>query len=161
MDLSSCFFLGVWHAWSWTPLNMLVMKVWHSRTSWFNNSKWKFLICQSTYGLCKASQNNLMMTRFFKKKMTLKMTSIMWKPMATFNALVSCVTSPNERFRPSMTSTRIGVFFFTNANLYCYTNFLLMKHADALESKSVWAFIIMGLLHLIVIGTKTWCRIQK
>ncbi len=74
--------------------------------------------------------------------------------MATFNALVSCVTSPNERFRPSMTSTRTSVFFFTKANLYCYTNFLLMKHADALEPKSVWASIIMGLLHLIVISTK-------
>jgi hypothetical protein len=29
-----------------------------------------------------------------------------------------------------------------------------MKHADAPESRSVWASIIMGFLHLIVIGTK-------
>jgi hypothetical protein len=29
-----------------------------------------------------------------------------------------------------------------------------MKHADAPEPKSVWASIIMGLLHLIVISTK-------
>ncbi len=29
-----------------------------------------------------------------------------------------------------------------------------MKHADAPEPKSVWASIIMGLLHLIMIGTK-------
>jgi len=74
--------------------------------------------------------------------------------MATFNALVSCVTGLDERFRPSMTSIRTIVFFFTKANLYCYTNFLLMKQVDAPKSRNVWASIIMGLLHLIMIGTK-------
>jgi hypothetical protein len=44
---------------------------------------------------CKASQNNLMMTRFLREEMTLKMTLLMLKPMATFNALV---TNPDERF---------------------------------------------------------------
>lgn len=114
MDSSSCFFLGVWYARSWTSLDMRVMKASHSGTSCFNNSKWKFLVRQSTCGLCKASQDNLMMTRFFKEemtlKMTLKMTLLIWKPMATFNALVSCVTSFHERFWPSMTSIGTSVF---------------------------------------------------
>ncbi len=76
-----------------------------------------------------------MMTIFFKEEMTLKMTLLMWKPMATFNALISCVTSSDERFWPLMTSIRTNVFTFTKANLYYYINFLLMKHVNALESK--------------------------
>jgi hypothetical protein len=47
------------------------------------------------------------------------------------------VTNPNEKFRLSMISIGINVFFFTKANLYCYTNFLSMKHVDAPKSKSV------------------------
>ncbi len=53
-----------------------------------------------------------------------------------------------------MTSTVTGVIFFTKANLYCYTNFLSMKHANVLESRSVGASIIVGLLHLILIDIK-------
>jgi len=36
-----------------------------------------------------------------------------------------------------MISIYIGVFFFTKANLCYCTNFLLMKHANVLESKNV------------------------
>jgi hypothetical protein len=52
--------------------------------------------------------------------------------MATFNALISCVIGFDEKFRQLMISIRTSVFFFTKANLYYYTNFLLMKHAYAL-----------------------------
>ncbi len=40
----------------------------------------------------------------FRKDMTLKMTLLMWKPTATFNALVSFVIGPDERFWLSMTN---------------------------------------------------------
>jgi hypothetical protein len=42
--------------------------------------------------------------------------------MVTSNGLVSRVTNPNERFRPSITSINISVFFYTKTNLYCHTN---------------------------------------
>jgi len=74
--------------------------------------------------------------------------------MVTSNSLVSCVTSPNERLSPSMTSTAIGVYFSTIANLYCHISFLSIKHVDAPKSRSVWASIITSLLHLMMIGTK-------
>jgi hypothetical protein len=83
----------------------------------------------------------------------MKATLLMWELMVTSNGLVSCVTSLDERFRSSMTSTCTGVFFSTITNLYCRTNSLSLKHVDALESKSVWASIVTSLLHLIMIGT--------
>jgi hypothetical protein len=39
--------------------------------------------------------------------------------------LVSCMTSLNERFQPSMTSIGIGVFFSIKANLYYHIKFLV------------------------------------
>jgi hypothetical protein len=48
--------------------------------------------------------------------MTLKTTLLVWEPMVTFNGLVSCVISHDERFRPSMTSTGTSVFFSTRTN---------------------------------------------
>jgi hypothetical protein len=74
--------------------------------------------------------------------------------MVTCNGLVSCVIGPNERLRPSMTSTGIGVFFKTRANLYCHTSSLSIKHVDAPKLRSVWASIVTSLLHLTMIGTK-------
>jgi hypothetical protein len=68
--------------------------------------------------------------------------------------LVSCVIGLDERFRPSMTSTNIGLLFSTRVDLYCHTSFLSIKHADVLESKSVWTSIIISLLHLTMISTK-------
>jgi hypothetical protein len=50
--------------------------------------------------------------------------------------LVSCVIGLDERLWPSMTSTGIGVFFFTRANLYCYISSLSIRHADVLESRT-------------------------
>jgi hypothetical protein len=64
------------------------------------------------------------------------MTLLVWKPMATSNALVSCVVDFDERLQPLITLTSTSVFFFTKANLYYYTNFLLTKHVDAFESKN-------------------------
>jgi hypothetical protein len=55
-----------------------------------------------------------------------------------------------------MTSIGIGVFFSNKANLYCQSNSLSIKHVDALQSKSVWAFIITSLLHLTMICTKKY-----
>jgi hypothetical protein len=56
--------------------------------------------------------------------------------MATSDTLVSCVIDFDERLQLLITSTSTNVFFFTKANLYYYTNFLLTKHVDAFESKS-------------------------
>ncbi len=74
--------------------------------------------------------------------------------MVTSNGLISCVIGLDERFRPSMTSTNIGVFSSTRANLYCHTSFLSIKHVNAPKSKNVWASIITSLLHFIMIGTQ-------
>ncbi len=63
-----------------------------------------------------------MMTRVLGNEMTLKTTLLVWEPMVTSNGLVSRVTNPNERFRPSITSINISVFFYTKTNLYCHTN---------------------------------------
>jgi len=56
----------------------------HSRTSCCGISKWKFLVCQSIHGLCRTSQDNLMMTRFLGDEMTLKTTLLVWEPTLTF-----------------------------------------------------------------------------
>ncbi len=45
------------------------------------------------------------------------------------------------------------MFFFTRANLYCHISSLIMKHGDAPKLRSVWAFIVTSLLHLIMIST--------
>jgi hypothetical protein len=50
--------------------------------------------------------------------------------------LVSCVTSPDERFQPLMTSTGTGVPFSTRANLYFHISSLSIKYVNALESRS-------------------------
>jgi hypothetical protein len=60
--------------------------------------------------------------------------------MVTFNALVSYVISPDERFRPSMTSIDVVVFFSSKANLYCHTSCLSMKHANAPKSRKCLDF---------------------
>jgi hypothetical protein len=89
---------------------------------------------QSTCALCKVSQNNAMMTRFFGDEMTLKTILLMCEPIVTSNALVSCVIGLDEKFQLLMTSISIGLSFSTKANLCCWTNYLLMKNAYALKS---------------------------
>jgi hypothetical protein len=133
---------------------MLLIRVSQSRATCCGDSNWRFIIRQSIHELCRASQNNLMMIRFFGNEMTLKTTLIVWQLMVTFNALVSYVTSPNERFQALMTSIEICVLFSTRANSYCCTYFLLMKHVDVPKSRSVWASIVINLLHLTLISTK-------
>ncbi len=83
---------------------MFFTKVSQSMTSYYGVSKWRLFICQSTCGLCRTNQDNPMMTRFLGDEMTLKTTLLVWEPMVTSNGLVSCVTSLDERFQPSMTS---------------------------------------------------------
>jgi len=64
LDVSiSCFSLNAW----FLP-NMLVLKSSHFKASCFGGSKWKFFICQSTCGLCKATQNDPMMMGFLGMK---------------------------------------------------------------------------------------------
>jgi len=89
----------------------------------------------------------LMTIEFFGDEMILKSTLLVWKPMVTFNGLVSCVISLHESLWPSMTSTGIYVHFFTTTNLYCHISSLSMKHANTLKSKSVWASIVTSSLH--------------
>jgi hypothetical protein len=51
--------------------------------------------------------------------------------------LVSWATGFDEKFRPSMTSTGISVFFSIRTNLYCWTKSLSIKNVDVLKLKSV------------------------
>ncbi len=95
-----------------------------------------------------------MIIKFIRDEITLKTTLLVWEPMVTSNGLVSSMIVPKVKFRPSMTSTNIGVLFSTRVNLYCHTNSLIIKHADALKSISVWASIITSLLHFTMIGMK-------
>ncbi len=77
------------------------------------------------------------MTWFFGDEMTLKTTFLVWEPMVTSNALVSCVIGFDERLQPSMTLIGTNVFFAIKANLYCHTNSLSMKHANVPKLWSV------------------------
>ncbi len=86
--------------------------------------------------------------------MTLKTTLILCDPIITINTLISCVTSLEKKFGPSITLTTIGVTFSTNAKLCCCTNSLSMKHANALESRNAWVHIVVDLSPLIVMGNK-------
>jgi len=71
----------------------------------------------------------------FRDEMKLKITLLVWESMVTSNGSVSCLTGHDERFRPLMTSTGIGMFFSTKANLYCHTNSLSIRHVHVLESR--------------------------
>jgi hypothetical protein len=99
------------------------------------------------------SHDNPMTIRFVGDEMTLKATLLVCVIIVISKALVSCVTSPKEKLQPSMTSTTIGVFFFTRIILCCCTN-SLMKHVDALESSNVLISIVMNLPYLIMISNK-------
>ncbi len=120
----------------------------------YTDSKWRFFIFQSIQGLCKMSHDNPMMIKFIKDKMTLKTFFLLYDPIITINVLVSCVTSPEKRFRPSIILTTTSVTFSTNAKLCHHTNSLSMKHVNALESKNVWVHTIMDLPPLIVMGNR-------
>jgi hypothetical protein len=133
---------------------MLLMRVSHSKASCCGVSIWRLLICQSTYGLCRTSQDNPMMTWFLRDEMTLKITLLVWEPMVTLNDSVSCMINLDERFQPSTISTGTSVFFSTRTNSYFCTNSLSIKHVHALKSRSAWTSIVMSLLHLTMIGTK-------
>jgi hypothetical protein len=117
--------------------HMFLTRVSHSKALCYGVSKCKFFICQSNGGLCRTSQDNPMMTKKFRNEMTLKTTLLMCEEMVTSDALVSCVTYPNERIQPSMTSTNTSVPFSTRTNLYCRTNSLSIKHVYVLKSKNV------------------------
>jgi hypothetical protein len=103
----------------------------------FGISNWRLFVCPSACGLCNMSQDNPRTIMFFEEKITLKTTLLVYYPIVTSNALVSCVISPKNKFQMSMTSSIIDVFFFTKANLFCHINSLLMKHAYTLKFKSV------------------------
>ncbi len=154
MHSSPRLFSVTWHTPSWFLPCMLLTKVSHFKALCCGVSKWRLFVCQSIRGLYKASQNNPMMTIFLEKEMTLKTTLLVWELMVKSNVMVSFVIGPNEKFWSSMTLISTNVLFFTRANLYCHTKSLSMKHANALESKNVWASIVKSLLYLIMIGTK-------
>ncbi len=56
--------------------------------------------------------------KFSWNGMTLKTTLLVWEPIVSFNALVSCVISLDERFRTSMISTNIDLFYFPLEPVY-------------------------------------------
>jgi hypothetical protein len=113
----------IWHTPFWFLSCMLLIRVSHSKASCCGALKWKFFICQSTHGLDRVNQNNPMMTWFLKDEMTLNTTLLVWKPMVTSNAFISCVIGIDKRLRLLMISTDINVFFFTRTNLYCHIVF--------------------------------------
>jgi hypothetical protein len=81
--------------------------------------------------------------------MTLNFILLFCDPIIIVNALVSCITCLEKKFRPLIISIAIGVIFSTNSKLCCHINPLLMKHADAFESRShtivdIPPFIMMG-----------------
>jgi hypothetical protein len=59
------------------------------------------------------------MVGFVREEMTLKTTLLVCDPMVISNSLVSCIIGLEKKFRPSITSTAIGVIFFTKGNLSC------------------------------------------
>ncbi len=93
---------------------------------------------------------------FFENEMTLKTTFLVWEPMVTSSGIISCVINHNEKLRPSMNSTGIGVLFSTRASFYCHISSLSIKHVDVLESRSAQSSIITSLIHLIMIGIKEY-----
>ncbi len=95
-----------------------------------------------------------MMIGFVEDEMTLKIALLLCDPIVTVNVLGSCAIGFEKRFQPSITLTTICVVFSTNAKLRCCTNFLLLKHANAFESRSVWVHSVMDLPPLIVMGNK-------
>jgi hypothetical protein len=130
--------LKTWHTCSCVSTTMLVIVASQSKGSYLGASKWKLFICQSIHGLCKMSQDNPMMIRFFGDEMTLNMILLKCNPMVTSNALVSwCVIGLEERLRLSMISFPTDVTLLNKAKLCCCINSLLTKHANALESNNV------------------------
>jgi hypothetical protein len=81
-----------------------------------------------------------MMIGFIGNEMTLKTTLLVWKPVVTFNGLVSWVIGLHERFQPSMTSISTSVSFSTKANLHCCTKFLSIKHVGFAKIKKYLGF---------------------
>jgi hypothetical protein len=59
------------------------------------------------------------MVGFVGEEMTLKTTLLVCDPMVISNSLVSCIIGLEKKFQPSITSTAIGVIFFTKGNLSC------------------------------------------
>jgi len=57
MHSSPCLFSVTWHTPSWFLLCLFLTRVSHSMASCFGVLNWRLLICQSTHGLCKTSQN--------------------------------------------------------------------------------------------------------
>ncbi len=94
--------------------------------------KMKLLVCQSIRRLCKTNHDNPMTIGFVGDEMSLKATLLVCILIITFKALVSCVTSLEERLWPSMTSQAINMLFFTRVILCHHANSLLMKHTYAL-----------------------------
>jgi hypothetical protein len=91
-----------------------------------------------------------MMIGFVEDGMTLKTIVLLCDPIIIINALVSCVIGLEDRFQPSIILIATGVIFSTNAKLYCHTNPLSMKHANAFE----WVHTVMDLPPLIMMGIK-------
>jgi hypothetical protein len=100
------------------------------------------------------NHDNPMMIRFIGNEMALKTILLLCDPVVTINTLVSCVTCLEERFQPLITSTATSVTFSTNAKLCCHNNFLLIKDANALESRRAWVCKIMDLPPLIMMENK-------
>ncbi len=83
------------------------------------------------------NHDNPMMIRFVGDEMTLKKTLLLCDPIIIINALISCATGLEERFRPLITLIITNVTFSINAKLCCHTNSLSMKHVNAPKSRSV------------------------
>jgi len=100
------------------------------------------------------NHDNPMIIGFVEDEMTLKITLLLCDLIVIVNVLGSCTIGFENMFQPSITLTTTCVALSTNAKLCCHTNFLLLKHADAFESRSAWVRTIIDLPLLIVMGNK-------
>ena len=72
---------------------------------------------QSILGLNISNQDRPMITGLEGVLMTLNATELQWLFMTRSIGVVSCVTSPEDKGRPSMTSTGTGLGFWTKESL--------------------------------------------
>jgi hypothetical protein len=113
------------------------------------------LCMQSTCALCKASQNNTMMTRFFGDEMTLKTILLMCDPIVTSNALecfsFMCYRSQGEI--PIVDDFNWHWFvLFHQSQLMLLDQLFVDEKCICIEINKCFVSISMNLFHLIMIG---------
>jgi hypothetical protein len=103
------------------------------------------------------NHDNTMMIGFVGDEMTLTFFLLLCNPIVTINTLVSCIITPEKRFRPSITSIALVSFSPPTPSYVVILILCRMKHVDAFESRNAWVCVIMDLPPLIMMGNKKRC----